>query len=135
MEQKFDPTLLLPAESYLRQWLDLNQEYYDTFWPGEIYSGPLVQSDLDSVGRLVEGLEELLAQGTVLSSYDCWWGTFQSYVRNRENRSSDFQSLLSDFLFSPEGAKYKSHFKFSASLSCDLLKWLLIRDNLGILDL
>ena len=53
--QKFDPTLLLPAESYLRQWLQLNSQFYDSFWSGEIYSGPLTQTDLASVDSLVLG--------------------------------------------------------------------------------
>ena len=126
MVQKFDPTLLLPAESYLREWLDLNQEYYDSFWSGEIYSGPLAQSDLDGVKVLAEGLEELLHQGTVISSYDCWWESFQSYAQKKYNYtttdqlSPHFQSLLSEFLFSQEGAKYESHFKFSKPLVCGL---------------
>ena len=126
MVQKFDPTLLLPAESYLREWLDLNQEYYDSFWSGEIYSGRLVQSDLDRVKVLAGGLEELLHQGTVISSYDCWWESFQSYSLKKynytttEQLSPHFQSLLSEFLFSQEGAKYESHFKFSKPLVCGL---------------
>ena len=122
--QKFDPTLLLPADSYLREWLDLNQEVYDSFWSGEIYSGPLVQSDLEGVERLATGLEELLKEGTVISSYEWWWPTFRSYLQDSQNYtspaqiSSDFQSLLSDFLFSPEGSRYKSDFKFSGDLVC-----------------
>ena len=124
--QKFDPTLLLPAESYLRQWLQLNSQFYDSFWSGEIYSGPLTQTDLASVDSLVTGLEDILREGSVISSYDCWWGPFQTYLEDRHNYSSpsqysdQFPSLLSQFLFSPEGARYKSEFRLAAPLTCGL---------------
>ena len=122
---KFDPVLLLPAESYLREWVDLQQHFYPSHgWSADIYSGPLDYTDLGSVQDMVTGLESVRDQGEVIRAYDCWWTHFQTFSREQRNYShyseyangQDFPELLTDFLFSPDGARYKSDFHFTEGI-------------------
>jgi len=124
---RFDPVLLLPAESYLRQWVDLQTEFYpENGWQAEIYSERLDQTDLDKVEELVNELEALKQRGDIIREYDCWWTPFKTFVEESKNVTGDvredivrqFPSLLSEFLHSAEGARYKSDFQFSRPLQC-----------------
>ena len=65
IRQFFDFNLLLPSDSYLREWMRDHETYYpqaerDT----QVYSGHLDQSDLSSIDQLVRGLEGLQEDGT-----------------------------------------------------------------------
>ena len=122
---KFDPVLLLPAESYLRQWVDMNQEFYPSHgWTAELYSGPVSHHDLGNIEALVQGLEEVKQAGDIIRGYDCWWTHFQNYLgRNAtldliDQDEEVFRLQLSKFLHSSDGAKYKSDFKFVDELEC-----------------
>jgi len=124
---KFDPVLLLPAESYLRQWVDLQFEFYPTNgWAADLYSGPLDYNDLGTIEDLNIRLEDVLNNGNIIRGYDCWWKHFKKYVEEKHNFShysnyaneNDFPKLLSEFLFSPDGARYKGDFNFVDNLEC-----------------
>merc|ERR1719278_571900 len=42
IRQKFEPELLLPADSYMRQWKDLHDDSYpENGWSAEVYTGPV----------------------------------------------------------------------------------------------
>ena len=60
IRQKFDYLLLLPADSYLRQWHDMrNQLYPDKGWSADVYTGSFDFSDLHTFENLTNSLEEL----------------------------------------------------------------------------
>ena len=124
---KFDPVLLLPAESYLREWVALENQFYPSNgWPAEIYSGHLDHEDLATLDTLVDNIQEVYEGGEVIRSFDCWWPKFVQYHSDNNNLShyseyanqQDFPLLLSEFLFSNEGARYKADFKFTDELEC-----------------
>ena len=124
---KFDPVLLLPAESYLTEWVNTQRQFYpENGWQAELYSERLDEADLGKVEELVSGLEALKEQGEVIRGYDCWWSPFKTFVEERTNLTGhvsediggQFPSLLSEFLHSAEGARYKSDFKFETDLLC-----------------
>ena len=49
---EFDPVLLLPAESYLRQWININNEHFPkNGWASVVYSGEL-NYDLEEFEKL-----------------------------------------------------------------------------------
>ena len=77
-----------------------------------------------SVDALVTGLQQLEREHEHLRGVDSWWPSMQRYAVQERNFShwtefateEQFPMLLSDFLYSSHGAKYKSSFKeeFSA---------------------
>jgi len=128
MKQKFDPVLLLPSESYLREWIRVQQEYYpENGWTADVYSGDLSYKDLDKIDELMTGLEDLKDSGKILREVDSWWSKLKDYANDKTNYTSwqqfanekDFPVILSDFLFSSYGSKYKPNFKFEEELMCN----------------
>merc|ERR1712038_1047689 len=129
MKQKFDPVLLLPAESYLREWIRVQKEFYpQDGWVADVYSGELSYKDLENIETLIGDLEYLKDDGKTLRGVDSWWSKLKDYANEKANFTSwqqfanedDFQMLLSDFLFSSYGSKYKPHFKFGdEKLTCN----------------
>ena len=63
----------------------------------------------------------------LLLGFDSWWSKLKEYATQKKNFTSwedfanptDFEMILSDFLFSPYGFNYKSSFKFEDDLVCD----------------
>jgi len=128
MKQKFDPVLLLPSESYLREWIRYKQEYYpDNGWSADVYSGELSYKDLDAIDELVNELEYVKSSGEIIREVDMWWTKLKDYAYKKTNYTSweqfanekDFPVILSDFLFSSFGSKYKPNFKFEKKLICN----------------
>ena len=130
IKQIFYPFLLMPSDSYLRQWISNHKQLYpDDGWAASIYSGPVSASDLDNIDTMVTGLETLSAERRHVRGVDCWWSSFREYYHDQYNTShwhdlvqknnDNFSMILSDFLFSSFGAKYKSSFKFAGDLVCN----------------
>ena len=64
MRMKFDPVLLMPAESYLRKWITVHdRDFPNTGWPADIYTGPFDYTQMASMEQLVNGLHELKEKG------------------------------------------------------------------------
>jgi len=125
IKQIFNPSLMMPSDSYLRQWIRVHETNYpQAGWDAQVYSAHLDQSDLRSIDSLVTGLEELETEGTYVRSVDCWWKNFKQFTKEKTNLTSwtdlgsDFSIVLSDFLFSSYGGQYRSSFKFSGELQC-----------------
>ena len=63
MRREFDPVKLMPADSYLRRWLDLhNSQWPKNGYSTQIFTGPIDYTQLQSMERLVMGLELLKRQ-------------------------------------------------------------------------
>ena len=73
IRQIFNPSLMMPSDSYLREWIRVHEANYpQAGWDAQVYSGHLDQSDLSSIDRLVRGLEGLKEEGTYVRDVDCW---------------------------------------------------------------
>ena len=61
IRHKFDPFLLLPADSYLSQFIAVNDQYYNPYrgWSAEIYTGGINHTDLAKIDNIVSQLEIL----------------------------------------------------------------------------
>eukprot|EP00090_Calanus_glacialis_P014060 TRINITY_DN22697_c0_g1_i1.p1 TRINITY_DN22697_c0_g1~~TRINITY_DN22697_c0_g1_i1.p1 ORF type:complete len:525 (-),score=56.22 TRINITY_DN22697_c0_g1_i1:73-1449(-) len=127
MKQKFDYLLLLPVESYLRQWHDMKNDLYpDKGWVAEIYTDTFDYSDLDKFENLTINLEELKQSGTYIQGYESWWSEIKKYSQEEEKmtnwkqmaNSELFPMVMSKFLFSSFGARFQENFKFSGNLTC-----------------
>ena len=81
-------------------------------------------SHLEKLEWLDTKLDDLVSSGRVLERYNFWWKDFTTFTEKREVESwrnisnSEFQMLLSDFLFSNTGAKYQKNFHFETELEC-----------------
>jgi len=128
MKQKFDPILLLPSESYLRDWVRVQQKFYpDNGWSAHLYSAELSHKDLANVDKLTVDLETLTKDGRTLRVVNSWWTKLKEFAEETTNHTSwhqfanedDFPVILSDFLFSSHGTQYKPNFKFEGELRCN----------------
>jgi hypothetical protein len=128
MRVKFDWVRLMPSDSYLRRLDDIRREFYpgEDFRRVDIYSESLDYSHLTGIDRLVTGLEQLQEDG-ILKEVNSWWAKIKEYAVDKANftdwhdfaTEDKFQLLLSDFLFSSLGAKFKSNFRFDSALKCN----------------
>ena len=58
---EFDPVLLLPAESYLRQWININNEHFPkNGWASVVYSGELNYNleEFEKLDHMIARLEK-----------------------------------------------------------------------------
>ena len=95
MRMKFDPVLLLPGDSYLRQWLAVQDTFYpDNGWTAEVYSETFDYTHLDAVDRLVRGFEELEEKQTI-REVSPWWTKMKGYVVDKKNFTA-WQELAYD---------------------------------------
>ncbi len=161
IRQHFDPILLLPGESYLRQWIDVHDKHFPKVririrnlvkcqrallkycmtvsvlqdgWVADVYTGALdPQNDLIEIDHLTQKLEAIReSEEGILKGVDTWWSHFTDYLQEvksiddwrtmfpsegRENGS--FPMMLSSFLFSRQGSKYKKNFIFKEPLVCN----------------
>merc|ERR550534_189993 len=84
MKMKFDPVLLLPGDSYLREWLSLQSDFYpENGWTAEVYSETVSHGDLESIERLTTGFHRLEDQGT-LREVHSWWSKLKTYAREEK---------------------------------------------------
>ena len=142
IKQEFDEVKMLPADSYLRKWFDAQKKLYPTIGTDAyIYTGELdPEIDLEEMDRLVKELQDLVEKEKYITSVDSWWTEFKTFLLEKYNiknwknsviyknhpdrdskspNSRSFYFLLSDFLFTPIGAKYKEDFVINGTLVCN----------------
>merc|ERR1712013_97142 len=93
----------------------------------EVYTGSFNHSDLVRLDSLVTNLHTLKEQQLYIQDYNCWWTHFNTFMQHKTNFSSwkdidnpdDFPIVLSDFLFSVHGSRFKINFQFSEELLCN----------------
>jgi len=128
IRQKFDPTLLLPSDSYLREFLSVHDKHFpNNGWTANIYTANFDDTDLHKFEELTNQLNELQLSQTHLGDVDSWWVNLKKYADEKTNFSTwedfsnqdDFPVIFSDFLFSSYGSNYKPNFKFDGDLVCN----------------
>ena len=130
IEQKFVPAWFLPPDSYLSRWFKINEQYFPfggdrvTVW----YAG------LDYVGEMeqIHNLAVTLSNQTdIIDNVDSWTTKYLEYIQlpsyslsswdgdyRQFGNDSYFYHKLTQFLFSPYGAKYRPQFKFEFDPWC-----------------
>ena len=117
---KFDLVLLLPGDTYLRQWVNTHGRFYhENGWTADVYSETLNHTHLHSINQLITGFGGL-------RSVNSWWAKMKEYAEEKTDFASGqefateemFPITLSNFLFSSAGAPYKSSFVFKTLLQC-----------------
>ncbi|XP_074095417.1 patched domain-containing protein 3 isoform X1 [Cotesia typhae] len=126
LEQWFDPNWFLPKESYLSNYIVINdQQFPNRGNPAAIYI-----SDIDYINefpKLIAVTERLNNMTTIINSVESWPHDFADFVKLHYNRDlinnhtvaiHDFNFYLSKFLFSQSGGRYQKNFRFNGTLKC-----------------
>ena len=86
IRQIFYPFLLMPSDSYLRQWIRAHNDFYpNEGYVTDVYSGEVTFTDLETIDSLVTGLERLEAEGEYLRGVDSWWAEMKRYSEEKTN--------------------------------------------------
>ena len=126
IQQKFDPKLLLPADSYLRRWLDVHDKMYPrNGHTCDIYTSNFNWTHVSQLEALTQRFEAMEESGSVLRGIDSWWREMKTFALENKNQTwqefateEDFSQMLTDFLFSRQGTRSKSDFRFNGTLEC-----------------
>ena len=130
LEQKFVPAWFLPPDSYLSKWFVANEVYFP-------FGGDRVTvwcSGLDYVNEMeqINNLALTLANQTdIIDNVDAWTTQYLDYIQlpsyslsswdgdyKQFSNDSYFYHKLTQFMFSPRGAKYRSQIKFEFEPWC-----------------
>ena len=92
-----------------------------------MYTGPLHHSHLRGVESMVTEVEALQQEGKWLAEVDPWWTEMKKFAEEKTqftnwtqfSNGNDFPVVLSDFLFSLKGSKYRKDFQFDGELKCN----------------
>lgn len=130
LEQKFVPAWFLPQESYLAKWFGVNEKYFP--FGGERITVWLHDVDYTTEMENVWKLSNMLKNQTdIIDNVDSWVEKFVDYSKlsspvlpsfsgdfDQFHDSLYFSHKMTQFLFSPSGAKYRSQFVFDQGLLC-----------------
>ncbi|XP_023328081.1 Niemann-Pick C1 protein [Eurytemora carolleeae] len=129
LKQEFNPIKFIPPESYLAGWFHANTEYFPK--EGERVIVNIGDIDYNNELHKLENLVGALVNETeILSAVDSWYLEFRKFAVGKnlveesdwfnlfqENREK-FYTILTQFLFSPDGAPYRRRFNFVNDLIC-----------------
>lgn len=146
LEQKFDPTWLVPEHTYLYKYMQKQHEFYpDIGYDASIYLGGLNYAN--EMQNILTMVDEMDLRSNVIHQISAWPKPFREFVRTYYGKGMAFRLdsdhlqcviwfsiridiatdtmtdykwkfYLSKFLFSKNGGKYQPHFKFLGPLKC-----------------
>ena len=130
LKQEFKASWFLPPKSYLGDWIKTNEKYF----PG---SGTRVTINIGGINyesefwKLESLVNSLQKETNIVSSVDSWMSEFRNYLEGNGILDGVFDSTgmnhtefyfrLTQFLYSPRGAKYQKNFQFDSLLQCGSL--------------
>ena len=101
IRQKFDPVLLLPAESYLRQWKLLHDQMFpENGAVADIYTGHINHTHLEHLETMVKSLQEIADKKQFIRGVYPWWTSLKDYSESKANLSSWREMTKSEEVFS-----------------------------------
>ena len=132
IKNQSDEVKHLPTDSYLRRWFEtLKEDFPDLGHQIKLFTGPIdPQQDLRKIDSIMNELVEMKNEGRIVKDLDGWWIAFNRSLPGmfansgweesmmRLENSTTFSRLMSDFLHSSKGGKYKSDFSFNGDLEC-----------------
>ena len=136
IRQEYNEVNMIPPDTYLRKWFDnVKEDYKELGQHVKLFTGPINSTiELKKLDRLLTEFKDLKERNLIIKDIDSWWITFKNYIDHRWNISdwettilnSDYSSdkqktfeyLISEFLHSEEGGKYKSDIIFNNTLIC-----------------
>ncbi|XP_024875784.1 NPC intracellular cholesterol transporter 1-like isoform X1 [Temnothorax curvispinosus] len=125
LQQWFDPTWLLPKESYLNEYIALR---YQAFPDQGFNAFVLMGDDIDYSSEFpkIIYMTERLQNASFIQTIEPWPIDFAKFVstyyttdlRTTKIADDEFHHYLSKFLFSRGGGKYQRNFFFNEKLRC-----------------
>jgi len=129
LRQEFNPIWFIPQDSYLSGWFAANTQHFPK--AGETVKIKIATIDYSNELPKIDSLVARLEQETdILSSVDSWYTKFKTYTEENDlvdgkhwfdvfhEDKMKFYRILTQFLFSPSGAKYRGSFNFVGDLVC-----------------
>ncbi|XP_064108422.1 protein patched homolog 1-like [Macrobrachium nipponense] len=122
IQQEFDPKWFMPPDSYLTKFLQKMKFHYPTSGePGLIYFSNISHIELAKTAELVTKMRE----SNYIDRVESWHENFSSYVFKLHGdvplinqTESEFFGNLTNFLYSCEGSRYRSNFRFDRPINC-----------------
>jgi len=126
LKMEFRPEWLLDPSAEVTNWYFAHKEYFPSDGEGgQLYVRSINYSEnFLKLDNLINNLED---QKDIIKYVDSWHREYKKFVEESEevdweNISEEyFLKKLTQFLYSPRGAKYKTQFKFSNQLECGQL--------------
>lgn len=125
MKQKFDPEWFLPNNSYLLQFFNQRNKYYpDVGKDAGIYMGEIKY--YEEIGKIHDLAMKVKNETEIVKNLDSWTSGFIKYTKkasgidilNDNVTEEDFNQHLSQFLWSPNGARFQKNFRFGGTFEC-----------------
>jgi len=136
IRQEYEEVNMIPPDTYLRKWFDnVKKDYTELGQQVKLFTGSIDHStDLKRLDTLLNELLDLKERNFIIKDIDSWWLEFKIFIEQKwnisnwekeilhpyksDNSSHNFEYLISDFLHSEEGGKYKSEIIFNNTLIC-----------------
>ena len=136
IRQEYNEVNMIPPDTYLRKWFDnVKEDYKELGQHVKLFTGPINSTtELKKLDRLLSEFKDLKERNFIIKDIDSWWIEFKNYIDHRWNisdwettflksdylsdKQKTFEYLISKFLHSEEGGKYKSDLIFNNTLIC-----------------
>lgn len=125
LDQRFDPIWFVPASTYMFKYIEIRRFMFPEMgFEAGLYFGQLNYTL--EFPKILNLTEEMNNQSQYLHEVNSWAHKLQDFSMEhmQYNLTSgnvtdlQFSTVLSKFLYSPEGGKYQPHFRFKEKLEC-----------------
>lgn len=125
LDQRFDPVWFVPTSTYLFKYIEIRRFMFPEMgFEAGVYFGQLNYTY--EFPKILNFTEEMNNQSMYLHEVNSWANKLQDFsVKHMDTdllsgnvTDNRFSTVLSKFLYSPEGGKYQAHFRFKEKLRC-----------------
>lgn len=125
LDQRFDPVWFVPTSTYLYKYIETRRANFPEMgFEAGVYFGQLNYTE--EFPKILNFTEKMNNQTKYLHEVNSWANKLQDFslLHMETNLTSGnvtdqrFSTILSKFLYSPEGGKYQAHFRFKEKLKC-----------------
>lgn len=125
LEQRFDPVWFVPTSTYLYKYIEIRRHMFPEMgFEAGVYFGQLNYTA--EFPKILSFTDEMNNQTKYLHEVNSWANKLQDFsllhmdtnLTSGNVSDNRFSTILSKFLYSPEGGKYQAHFRFEEKLRC-----------------
>lgn len=125
LDQRFDPVWFVPTSTYLFKYIEIRRSMFPEMgFEAGVYFGQLNYTE--EFPKILSFTEEMNNQTKYLHEVNSWANKLQDFSLQHMDTNltsgnlteERFSTILSKFLYSPEGGKYQAHFRFKEKLKC-----------------